>query len=68
MRTRRLGTAGPKLSVIGLGGNNFGWRSTRRNRGGGRCRTRRRITHFDTAEMYGEGQSEEFLGAALGPA
>ena len=24
------------------------------------------ITHFDTAEMYGEGQSEEFLGAALG--
>jgi aryl-alcohol dehydrogenase-like predicted oxidoreductase len=24
------------------------------------------ITHFDTAEMYGGGKSEEFLGAALG--
>jgi aryl-alcohol dehydrogenase-like predicted oxidoreductase len=24
------------------------------------------ITHFDTAEMYGGGQSEEFLGRALG--
>jgi aryl-alcohol dehydrogenase-like predicted oxidoreductase len=23
------------------------------------------ITHFDTAEMYGEGRSEEFLGSAL---
>src|ERR1700752_3999575 len=24
------------------------------------------ITHFDTAEMYGGGKSEEFLGRALG--
>ena len=25
------------------------------------------ITYFDTAESYGKGQSEEFLGRALGP-
>ncbi len=29
MRSRRLGAAGPELSVIGLGGNNFGWRVRR---------------------------------------
>ncbi len=69
MQYRTFGQSGIKLSVIGLGCNNFGGRTdvetTRRvvhhaiDRG---------ITHFDTADIYGgEGKSEEFLGAVLGP-
>jgi aryl-alcohol dehydrogenase-like predicted oxidoreductase len=64
---RQLGDAGPKVSVVGLGCNNFGVRmdqdavdkvvAAALNAG---------ITHFDTAEMYGGGKSEEFLGRALG--
>ena len=54
METRRLGGDGPALSVVGLGCNNFGMKLDAG------------ITHFDTAEMYGGGKSEEFLGAALG--
>ena len=55
------------VSVVGLGCNNFGMRvdeaatakvvGTALDLG---------ITHFDTAEMYGGGKSEEFLGLALG--
>ena len=55
------------VSVVGLGCNNFGMRldadATRRvvdaaiDAG---------ITYFDTAESYGQGRSEELLGAALG--
>jgi aryl-alcohol dehydrogenase-like predicted oxidoreductase len=64
---RQLGDAGPKVSVVGLGCNNFGVRMDQAavdkvvaaalDAG---------ITHFDTAEMYGGGKSEEFLGRALG--
>ena len=67
MEHRQLGTSGPQLSVVGLGCNNFGMRidaaatvlvvNAALEAG---------ITHFDTAEMYGGGKSEEFLGAALG--
>jgi aryl-alcohol dehydrogenase-like predicted oxidoreductase len=64
---RLLGGVGPSLSVVGLGCNNFGMKLDRDQAipvvleavDSG-------ITHFDTAEMYGRGQSEEFLGAALG--
>jgi aryl-alcohol dehydrogenase-like predicted oxidoreductase len=55
------------VSVIGIGCNNFGMRMDKEpsvavvhaclDAG---------ITHFDTAEMYGGGRSEEFLGEALG--
>ena len=67
MEQRRLGDDGPTVSVVGLGCNNFGMRvdepstakvvATALDLG---------ITHFDTAEMYGGGKSEEFLGLALG--
>jgi aryl-alcohol dehydrogenase-like predicted oxidoreductase len=67
MDTRQLGTDGPALSVVGVGCNNFGSRidadaaaavvGAALDAG---------VTHFDTAEMYGGGKSEEFLGAALG--
>jgi aryl-alcohol dehydrogenase-like predicted oxidoreductase len=67
MEQRPLGAAGPELSVVGLGCNNFGMRID------GDAATEvvhaaldAGITHFDTAEMYGGGKSEEFLGAALG--
>jgi aryl-alcohol dehydrogenase-like predicted oxidoreductase len=64
---RRLGGDGPELSVVGLGCNNFGMKLD------GDASTAvihaaldAGITHFDTAEMYGGGKSEEFLGAGLG--
>jgi aryl-alcohol dehydrogenase-like predicted oxidoreductase len=64
---RTLGKRGPALSVVGLGCNNFGMAID------GRAAATvvnaaldAGITHFDTAEMYGGGHSEEMLGAALG--
>jgi aryl-alcohol dehydrogenase-like predicted oxidoreductase len=67
VRYRQLGNSGLTVSVLGLGGNNFG----------GRCDQRETcaivsaaieagITFFDTAEVYGEnGGSERILGEAL---
>jgi aryl-alcohol dehydrogenase-like predicted oxidoreductase len=67
METRTLGKAGPELTVVGLGCNNFGMAIDREQaaRVVGAALDAG-ITHFDTAEMYGGGQSEEMLGAALG--
>ncbi|MFL6115951.1 MAG: aldo/keto reductase [Catenulispora sp.] len=66
MRYRHLGNSGLLVSVVGLGCNNFGRRldvaGTRRvvdaalDAG---------ITLLDTADMYGESRSEEFLGEVL---
>jgi aryl-alcohol dehydrogenase-like predicted oxidoreductase len=66
MRFRRLGTSGLQVSVVGLGCNNFGSRIDEAQAArvvdaavdGG-------ITLFDTADVYGNGQSEELLGRAL---
>ena len=67
METRALGTGGPQLSVIGLGCNNFGMRIDADGSAAVvDAALDAGITHFDTAEMYGGGKSEEFLGAALG--
>lgn len=65
METRKIGSL--QASVVGLGCNNFGWRidagasakviDTAIDCG---------VTFFDTADRYGKGQSEEFLGRALG--
>jgi len=67
METRTLGKAGPELSVVGLGCNNFGMAIDRRQAAAVvHAALDAGITHFDTAEMYGGGQSEEMLGAALG--
>ena len=67
MDVRQLGDAGPKVSVVGLGCNNFGVRMDQAavDRVVGAALDAG-ITHFDTAEMYGGGKSEEFLGQALG--
>ena len=65
MERRRIGTL--EVSVVGLGCNNFGWRIDK-------AATREvvaaaldtGINFLDTADMYGAGQSEEFLADALG--
>ena len=64
MEYRKLGSL--NVSLIGIGCNNFGWRTDAAGTaavvdaalGAG-------INFFDTADVYGAGQSEEFLGAAL---
>ena len=64
MRTRRLGPL--EVSVVGLGCNNFGRRV---DEAGTRAvvdaALEAGITFFDTAESYGGGQSEAYLGQAL---
>jgi aryl-alcohol dehydrogenase-like predicted oxidoreductase len=65
MQTRKVGSL--QVSAVGLGCNNFGWRidaeasakviDTAIESG---------VTFFDTADRYGTGQSEDFLGRALG--
>jgi aryl-alcohol dehydrogenase-like predicted oxidoreductase len=67
MEARRLGVDGPLVSVVGLGCNNFGMRvDEATTRTVVEAALEAGITHFDTAEMYGGGKSEEFLGKALG--
>ena len=66
METRRIGTL--EVSVVGLGCNNFGWRiGTGATREVVDAALDAGINFFDTADIYGEGRSEEFLGQALGP-
>lgn len=69
MQKRRLGIAGPEVSLVGLGANNFGGRID--------LAASRRVvdkaldlgvTLIDTADIYGhKGGSEECLGQILGP-
>lgn len=67
MELRKLGGGGPELSVVGLGCNNFGWRiDAEQTRAVVHAALDAGITHFDTAESYGDGDSEVFLGQALG--
>jgi aryl-alcohol dehydrogenase-like predicted oxidoreductase len=67
METRVLGGEGPSVSVVGLGCNNFGMKIDEdASRAVVHAALDAGITHFDTAEMYGGGQSEKFLGDALG--
>ena len=66
MEIRTLGNAGPRVSVVGLGCNNFGMKlDQRQTTAVVHAALDAGITHFDTAEMYGGGQSEVFLGKAL---
>ncbi|MDA8071823.1 MAG: aldo/keto reductase [Actinomycetota bacterium] len=67
MRRRRLGAEGPEVSVVGLGCNNFGMAIDERETASVVAAALDvGITHFDTAESYGGGHSEEMLGKALG--
>ena len=70
MQYRKLGSSDLKLSVLGLGCNNFGGRTD--------LETTRRvmhhaidagINHFDTADIYGgQGASEDSHGSGAGAA
>jgi len=54
--------------VVGLGCNNFGWRiGAEASALAVNAALDAGIDFFDTADMYGTGASEEFLGQALGP-
>lgn len=64
MRTRRIG--GLEVSVVGLGCNNFGWRiDEERSRAVIDAALDAGVTFLDTADTYGNGASEEYLGRAL---
>lgn len=68
MQYRTLGNSDLKLSVLGVGCNNFGGRTD--------IETTKRVihhaidigvNHFDTADVYGgEGKSEDFMGQVIG--
>jgi aryl-alcohol dehydrogenase-like predicted oxidoreductase len=66
MRTRRLGLDGPEVSLVGLGTNNFG---TRIDYDAAQAVVEAALEHgitlFDTADIYGQGASEDFIGRAL---
>jgi len=65
MQTRRI--ASLEVSVVGLGCNNFGWRiDAEASAKVIDAAIESGITFFDTADRYGKGQSEDFLGRALG--
>ena len=67
MDLRELGSSGLQVSVVGIGCNNFGTRIDERQVADVvRAALEAGITHFDTAESYGGGESEAFLGKALG--
>jgi aryl-alcohol dehydrogenase-like predicted oxidoreductase len=66
MALRKLGDSDIRVTVAGLGCNNFGWRLD--------AAATARVVHaaldhgvnfFDTADVYGTGESERHLGAAL---
>jgi aryl-alcohol dehydrogenase-like predicted oxidoreductase len=66
MRLRQLGTGGPDVTVVGLGTNNFGMRCDyEQSRAVIDAALDAGITLFDTADIYGQGTSEDFIGRAL---
>jgi aryl-alcohol dehydrogenase-like predicted oxidoreductase len=66
MEHRALGQSGLRVSAVGLGCNNFGRRCDyAESKAVVRAALDAGITFFDTANVYGRGRSEEFLGNAL---
>ena len=64
--TRPLGRSGIDVSIVGLGCNNFGRRvDLDATRAVVDAALEEGITFFDTADIYGRGQSEEYLGEVL---
>ncbi|MEX2236302.1 MAG: aldo/keto reductase [Dehalococcoidia bacterium] len=68
MQYRNLGRSGLQVSAVGLGCNNFGMRiNADETKAVVDKAIDQGINFFDTADIYGNsGQSEEFLGRALG--
>jgi aryl-alcohol dehydrogenase-like predicted oxidoreductase len=65
MQTRKVGSL--QVSPVGLGCNNFGWRiDAEASAKVIDAAIESGVTFFDTADRYGKGQSEDFLGRALG--
>src|SRR5690606_33323975 len=65
MEYRRLGRSGVLVSEIGLGGNTFGRFADERQTAAIIHRALDLgINHFDTADLYNQGASEEFIGKA----
>jgi aryl-alcohol dehydrogenase-like predicted oxidoreductase len=65
MEKRKIGSLG--VSLVGLGCNNFGGRlDAARTRDVVDAAIAAGVTFFDTADVYGNTKSEEFLGRALG--
>lgn len=63
---RPLGDSGVTVTVVGLGGNNFGRRvDLDGTRAVVDVALAEGVTFFDTADVYGRGRSEEFLGQVL---
>ena len=66
MRTRSLGAEGPEVTVVGLGTNNFGGRiDYEQSLAVLDEAIEQGITLVDTADIYSQGGSEEFIGRAL---
>jgi len=74
MEYRQLGRSGLKVSVLGFGTMTFGGKGVFAKTGHTDLECARRqidlcldagVNFFDTADVYSEGVSEEFLGAAL---
>jgi aryl-alcohol dehydrogenase-like predicted oxidoreductase len=67
MQVTMLGADGPPVSRLGLGCNNFGRRlDYERSRAVVEAALDAGVTFYDTADVYGDGESERFLGRALG--
>jgi aryl-alcohol dehydrogenase-like predicted oxidoreductase len=66
LATRPLGRSGLDTSIVGLGCNNFGRRADlAATRAVVDAALEEGVTFFDTADIYGRGQSEEYLGEVL---
>lgn len=67
MEFRNLGQTGLRVSVIGLGCNNFGMKiDASASKQVVDATIDAGINFFDSADVYGQGASETFLGKALG--
>jgi aryl-alcohol dehydrogenase-like predicted oxidoreductase len=66
VRTRTLGRDGPRVSVVGLGTNNFGTRCDyEQSKAVLDAAIDAGVTLIDTADIYSQGTSEEYIGRVL---
>ena len=66
METRNLGSSGLKVTVLGLGANNFGWWIDEKASAAViHYALDLGINYIDTADMYDKGKSEEYIGRTL---